>query len=101
MRIYLDDERTPPEGWILARSVPVLIHLLQTQKDVTHLSLDHDLGDGEMTGYDFMRWLEAQVFNGVVKEIPEITFHSANPTGKRNMELALGSIQRRMNHERM
>jgi hypothetical protein len=95
MKIYLDDERAPPEGWILARSVPVLCHLLQTHQ-VTHLSLDHDLGEDEMTGYDFMRWLEAQVFSGTIKEIPEITFHTANPTGRKNMELALANIHKMM-----
>jgi hypothetical protein len=94
MKIYLDDERTPPDGWILARSVPVLTHLLQTQKDITNLSLDHDLGEDELTGYDFMRWLEAQVFKGTIKKIPEITFHTANPTGRKNMELALTSIKK-------
>lgn len=95
MKIYLDDEREPPEGWILARSVPVLCHLLQTHQ-VTHLSLDHDLGEDEMIGYDFMRWLEAQVFSGTIKEIPEITFHTANPTGRKNMELALANIHKMM-----
>ncbi len=93
MKIYLDDERACPDGWTLARSVPVLIDLLGTQ-EVTQLSLDHDLGDGEMTGYDFMRWLEAQVFDGTIVKIPEITFHTANPTGRRNMEFALVSIQK-------
>lgn len=96
MKIYLDDERTPPEGWILVKTVPILINIIQTQKDITHISLDHDLGKNELTGYDFMKWLEIQVFDGNIKKIPEITFHSANPVGKKNMEFALINIIKRL-----
>lgn len=94
MKIYLDDERPAPEGWILAMTVPILIHLMKTQSNITDISLDHDLGNNELTGYDFMLWLEQQVFNKLIINIPNVTFHTANPTGRKNMELSLCSIER-------
>ena len=44
MRIYLDDERTTPEGWVRTYWPDEVIALLE-QGGVTHVSLDHDLGD--------------------------------------------------------
>ena len=59
MKLYLDDVRTPPEGWNLVSTVKDMMFLVATE-DVTHISLDHDLGDTDPdnTGYDFMLWLE-------------------------------------------
>jgi hypothetical protein len=93
MKVYLDDIRDAPEGWVLVRNVPKLIKLI-CNESVTNLSLDHDLGEGEMSGYDFMRWLEAEVFFHRINSIPKITFHTANPVGRNNMEKVLNSIER-------
>ena len=53
MNLWLDDVREPPEDgrlWLHAKTVEegtvALIH------GVGIASLDHDLGDGELTGYD-------------------------------------------------
>jgi len=43
MKVYLDDERVAPDGWVQVRWKDKAIELLQTGA-VTHLSLDHDLG---------------------------------------------------------
>lgn len=95
MKVYLDDIRDVPDGWVLARNVPALIRLVRSNKDnITHLSLDHDLGQDEMSGYDFMRWLEAEVFAHRMDAIPTITFHTANPVGRKKMEQVLDSISR-------
>ena len=93
MKVYLDDERTPPEGWELVKTVPELIKLM-SQETIEQLSLDHDLGEDQLTGYDFLKWLEAQVFFKRVTHLPTINIHSANPTGRINMALALRSIQK-------
>lgn len=92
MKIWLDDERDAPEGWTRVYTIEQLQTLLRTNK-VTDISLDHDLGDGNQTGYDFLNWLEAQVFIGKWKNIPELKIHSANPVGRKNMEAAIGSIK--------
>jgi|688.fasta_scaffold104579_1 hypothetical protein len=61
MKVYLDDERTTPEGWTRVYWPSEAIELLQTGQ-VTELSLDHDLGnDARGTGYDVVLWVEEQV----------------------------------------
>ena len=56
MRIWLDDLRPAPEGWTWAKTVPEAQRLLQQEK-ADALSLDHDLGEDEQTGYDLVMWL--------------------------------------------
>jgi hypothetical protein len=91
MKIYLDDMRHPPEGWKLLENVQDVIVALQTGL-VTHLSLDHDLGDDEAgTGYDVILWIEKEVFvNGFIP--PEIKIHTANISARKKMELGLQKI---------
>lgn len=93
MRVYLDDERTPPDGWTLVRWPNEAIELL-TIGEVTHLSLDHDLGaDDTGTGYDAVLWIEEQVaMTGLV--LPEIIVHSAKLSAREKMELGIESINR-------
>jgi hypothetical protein len=60
MRVYLDDTRTAPEGWVQARWPEEVIELLKTGQ-VEALSLDHDLGaEGPeadfRTGYAVLSW---------------------------------------------
>lgn len=93
MKIYLDDERPTPEGWISARWPEEVIRLLATGK-VTHLSLDHDLGDDERgTGYDVVLWIEKAVATkGFIP--PEMVVHSANSSARQKMESGIRSIKR-------
>lgn len=93
MKVYLDDERTPPDGWYLVRWPDEAIALLETSA-VTHLSLDHDLGDDARgTGYDVLLWIEEAVvtrgFNA-----PHIFIHSANSSARVKMLGAVSSIKR-------
>ncbi|VAW81561.1 hypothetical protein MNBD_GAMMA12-2513, partial [hydrothermal vent metagenome] len=56
MKVYLDDERPTPEGWVRVYWPDEAIELLKTGK-VKEISLDHDLGDDERgTGYDVVLW---------------------------------------------
>ena len=58
MKVYLDDERETPEGWVRVYWPHEAIELLKTGK-VEEISLDHDLGDDEKgTGYDVVTWVE-------------------------------------------
>ena len=63
LKVYLDDERPAPEGWVHVKTPAQAIALLDTGM-VSHLSLDHDLGDDENvgTGYDVVLWMEEQFF---------------------------------------
>lgn len=92
MRLFLDDERHPPDGWNLVRTADEAIAALQ-QGIVERVSLDHDLGEGK-TGYDVLLWLEQAVLENPEFPVPEIFIHSANPVGCRRMEAAKRSILR-------
>jgi hypothetical protein len=67
VRVYLDDVREAPDGWVRTYTGAQTVELLKTG-EVTELSLDHDLGsdaDGkELTGYAVLVWLEAEVARG-------------------------------------
>lgn len=94
MRVYLDDERETPEGWIRVYWPDEAIQLLKSG-EVTEISLDHDLGDDERgTGYDVLLWLEEQVVvNGMTP--PKMRVHSANSSAREKMEAAIASIAKR------
>ena len=82
MRIYLDDERETPTGWVGVSTVQEVIELLKNN-EVKELSLDHDLGTEE-TGYDVVLWLEEKVImEGFIP--PMIRVHSSNPAGRDRM----------------
>ena len=96
MKVYLDDVRETPEGWIRCFWPDEVIALLEAG-GVTELSLDHDLGDDERgTGYDVVTWIEeAVVLRGF--KAPIIHVHSANPVAQQKMNAAIKSIERYRN----
>ena len=93
MKVYLDDERPTPEGWVAARWPDEAIRLLETG-EVTELSLDHDLGDDERgTGYTVVLWLEEAVATrGFVP--PEVTVHTANASARVKMLQGVENIRK-------
>lgn len=94
IKVFLDDVRDAPDGWIQAYTAQETIMYLQNY-NVTHLSLDHDLGDEICgTGYDILAWLEKEVHEGRRGYIPEITIHSANPPAAARMLKAVQSMKR-------
>jgi hypothetical protein len=92
MKVFLDDLRETPEGWIRAYWPEDVIELLKSTK-VVELSLDHDLGDDSHgTGYDVVLWIEEQVFcNGF--QPPSIKVHSANSSARMKMHAAIIAIE--------
>jgi len=95
MKVYLDDERETPRGWVRTYTPAQTIELLSTEK-VEELSLDHDLGDDINigTGYHVLIWLEEQAFNDLNFTIPKIHIHSANSSARLKMLQAVNSIER-------
>ena len=93
MKVFLDDERPIPDGWVGARWPEEVIRLLEAG-GVTHVSLDHDLGDDERgTGYDVVLWVEEAVATrGFIP--PVMTVHSANSSARQKMEQGIESIKR-------
>ncbi len=79
--LWLDDERPAPDGWVHVKSVLEAVGYC-TQYAVNNMSLDHDLGEDQQTGYDFLRWL----YVNEIKPHGRIEVHSQNPVGKKQME---------------
>lgn len=101
VRVWVDDIREPPgrvgceEDYWWAKTYDEAIRLLQTGK-VDLIMLDHDLGEGQRTGYDIACWIEDQVLNHGMK-MPQIFSQSQNPEGRRKILLIGGKLRE---HER-
>lgn len=79
--LWLDDLRPAPHGWVWVKSVNEAIEavLCASGRSITHMSLDHDLGEYAHDGGDgaiFTDWLAEH------GHWPAgIRVHSANPVG--------------------
>lgn len=79
VRLWLDDIRPTPEGWVGVATVEEAIGVLETGR-VIEASLDYDLGFGQRYGYALCRWMaEENVWPSA------LTVHSSNPPGARLM----------------
>lgn len=90
--LFLDDIRTPPNGWTLVRDAVSFIHMVKNEGPWDVLSLDHDLGEGPSTGYGkapsfdgtyVADWLVRNNFGGNTPKV--IYIHSSNPAGADRM----------------
>jgi Cyclic-phosphate processing Receiver domain len=98
VKVWLDDVREAPDGWVHVTTPGEAIELLRSG-EVEEISLDHDLGlatpESERTGYDVLAWLEEAVATCPWNHrVPVIHIHSANPVGSQRMEQAIKSIRR-------
>ncbi len=95
MKVYLDDERTTPDGWTRVYWPDEAIELLKSG-EVVEISLDHDLGDDDRgTGYGVVLWIEEQVaLHGFVP--PAMKVHSANVSARNKMENGIRAIEAMM-----
>lgn len=93
MKLYLDDMRPAPNGWVLVTTPEAAIELID-RGGVEEISLDYDLGLDDMrSGYMVALWLEEQVHYNAMTP-PKISLHTANPVGRARMEWVLRSIER-------
>jgi hypothetical protein len=95
MKLFVDDERTAPAGpeWITVRNATDAIRLLNAFS-FEEVSLDHDLGPKEAgNGYEVICYIEENVHDFYWR-MPKIKIHTANPSARVKMELALESINR-------
>jgi hypothetical protein len=83
MKVFLDDERPAPEGWVRVYWPSEAIALLETGR-VIKISLDHDLGDdAKGTGYDVVLWVEEAVrLRGFVPPRMQVHSHSSSQLGQ-------------------
>lgn len=94
MKLYLDDQRSAPHGWVLARTAEDAIDILR-QGQVTDLSLDYDLGDPHFgTGLDVLEWLERALEERKVT-LPRLQAHSGSILGRRRLEATIALLEQR------
>ena len=113
MKLFLDDIRNPYDVFkVIVRDYHQFIDAINKFGLPTHISFDHDLsydaylsenqeGDidyenlEEKTGYDACKWLcEYCLENNL--SIPEYYVHSANPVGKKNIEMYLENFKKHL-----
>ena len=87
LKIWVDDVRPAPEGYVWLKSVNEVKkyladpHILCSY-EISLIDLDHDAGDYAKDGGDYVRildYLEMVGYNG------DLRIHSMNPVGVQNM----------------
>ena len=88
MKLYVDDTRLCPDGWVLARTYEEALELLRAGQ-VTHLDLDWNLGQGrDRTGLSILHWLGTAVRSRQIP-LPDISVETADAGARQQMlELA-------------
>ena len=86
MKIYLDDVRPVPEGYVLCQSVnqakQAILQAEQLGESIELIDCDHDLGDFAPDGGDGICLLDWLVERGTFYPIK---LHTMNPVGRDNM----------------
>lgn len=81
-RLFVDDMRSTPRGWIAARTVSEAIEVLSALP-IREISLDHDIINPP-AGKDLYQALSAETFRGVARYVslmqkrPKVRIHTAN-----------------------
>ena len=95
MKIWLDDIRPAPEGWVWIKNGKEMTMILSRDYSIEEISLDHDLGEDSISGYEILEIIETKIAVGLwLGNIPIFRVHSMNPVGRKNMERAIESIKR-------
>ena len=86
MKLWIDDVRPAPEGYVPLNSVDdakdFIIWCECTKQHIDLISIDHDAGDYACDGGDYIKlldWLEETGLNYPIR------IHSMNPVGVANM----------------
>jgi len=106
-KLWLDDERQEPSGWVRVMTAQEAVNMLLTE-EFDEISLDHDLGackecadacTDDMpdcphngNGYDVLCWLESRVADDPLFRVPVIHVHTANPSARIKILAAVKSI---------
>lgn len=123
--LFLDDERFPQTAlrgglvaehkdmyrndsdWEIVRNFDEFVKIIEEKGIPNMVSFDHDLADisyhmgkmsfsyREKTGYDAAKWLADYCYDNGFK-LPIYQVHSANPTGKKNIEDYLANAKKHL-----
>ena len=86
MKIWLDDIREAPEGYILCHSVNEAKRQIEKNEKMTTIEVidcDHDLGDYYPDGGDGIKLIDWLAERGTYYPI---RLHTMNPVGRENMQ---------------
>ena len=87
MKLWIDDVRPAPKGYLLCTSVnqarQTILTLESLHRTIDLLDVDHDAGDYARDGGDYIRLLDWLEETG--RSYP-IRIHSMNVVGRANME---------------
>ena len=89
MKIWLDDLRPAPAGFVWSRSVNEAKRLIaeqETSQPIECIDCDHDLGDYADDGGDGIRLLDWLLERGTLYPV---ALHTMNPVGRDNMRRML------------
>lgn len=92
MRVWLDDIKPAPDGWIRVKTAAEAISLLENY-EVDEISLDNDLGENQPEGYFVAEYIEERVLNNNLTP-PKIHIHTAKPINRKRMEQIIKNIKR-------
>jgi len=93
MRLWLDDIRPKPAEFDFhVLTAEDAIELLKGGQ-VTHVSLDNDLGEGLAEGYTVADWIEEQAYHNQLSRLIWAV-HSANPVARKKIKQALTNADR-------
>ena len=90
MKIWLDDLRKPPKGYVMARSVNEAKKIIEAAEyngeNINVIDCDHDLGDFASDGGDGIYLLDWLIERDTLYHIE---LHTANPVGRSNTKRML------------
>lgn len=83
MKIWLDDIRSAPDGFICCKSVNDAKRVIKHAKEpISLIDCDHDLGDFAYDGGDGIKLLDWLAETG---RFYPVRIHTMNPVGRENM----------------
>ena len=95
-KMFIDDERDPPttrpHGWVVCRNMDQVIETIRCAGFPEFISFDHDLGEGEPTGYDIAKDMvdkDLDMDGGLIPGGFSFYVHSQNPVGAENISKLL------------
>lgn len=92
IKIYLDDIREAPLGWVVVRnSFDFKKLVLKTPEDIDKISFDNDLGE-RIEGWELANWLRDEIKAGTVKRPRSMSAHSWNPVARDKINATIREI---------
>lgn len=105
-RLFLDDERFPSsiwreDEWFIARTANDAVQHILANGIPRDISFDHDLGEDQATGADFVHWMIEHMLDEGLKFPANFSFyvHSMNPIGAVNIQAKMENAIKHIGYE--